>query len=119
MDNLTFHLDSISTDPFQSGPTVFTLTCNSSGGPATTVQWWRSNRLLSDDSVFDMTQTLVSQSGPHYSSTLTGRGRRFGHYQCVVSNSVGNSTSDSGTIGCMFFYKYRLYKREARGHIAP
>ncbi len=92
VDSLTFHLDSVSTDPFQSGPPVFTLTCNSSGWPAPTVQWWRGNGLLSDDSVYDMIQTLVSQSGPHYSSTLTVRGRRPGTYHCVVSNIKGNST---------------------------
>ncbi len=88
VDSLTFHLDSVTTDPLQSRSAVFTLTCNSSGGP---VQWWRGNDLLSDDSVYDMTQTLVSHSGPQYSSTLSAR-RRTGTYQCVVSNIKGNST---------------------------
>ncbi len=109
MDSLTFHLDSVSTDPFQSGPPVFTLTCNSSGGPARTVQWKTDNSLLSDDSVYDMTQTLVSQSGPHYSSTLTVRGRRTGTYQCVVSNIKGNSTEALNVTGMFFISMLSLY----------
>ncbi len=91
VDSLTFHLDSVSTYPFQSGPPVFTLTCNSSGGPATTVQWKRGHREVYEDSSHVITSSLVDQSGPDYTSTLRVRGRRDGGYQCTVHNSKGAS----------------------------
>ena len=87
----TFNLDSVSTGPFQSGFPVFTLTCDSSGGPATTVLWKIGDTVLSDDSDHDMTKTLVDQSVPTYRSTLTVRGRRPGTYKCNVTNSKGES----------------------------
>ncbi len=90
VDSLTFHLDSVSSDPFQSGSPVFTLTCNSSGGPATTVEWWRG-REVHENSVHIMTSSLVDQSGPYYTSTLRVRGRWDGEYRCTVSNSKGTS----------------------------
>ncbi len=89
VDSLTFHLDSVSTDPFQSGPPVFTLTCNSSGGPATTVQWRIGYEEVHDDRNHTMTSSLVDQSGPDYTSTLRVRERRDGVYTCDVSNSKG------------------------------
>ncbi len=92
MDSLTFHLDSVSIDPFQSGPPVFTLTCSSSGGPATTVQWWRGSSEVQDDNTHNMTSSLVDQSGPDYTSTLRVKGRRDGVYSCAVNNSKGTST---------------------------
>ncbi len=91
MDDLTFHLDSVSTYPFQSHPPVFTLTCNSSGGPAETVQWERGGREVHSNSVHIMTSSLVDQSGPDYTSTLRVRGRWNGEYRCTVSNSKGTS----------------------------
>ncbi len=92
VDSLTFHLDSVSTDPFQYGPPVFTLTCNSSGGPATTVQWRTEDREVRDDSNHVMTSSLVDQSGPDYISTLRVRRKRDGLYSCTVRNSKGTST---------------------------
>ncbi len=93
MDSLTFHLDSVSTDSFQSGPPVFTLTCNSSGGPATTVLWRRDNKEVHGNIDYDMTRSLVDQSGPDYTSTLRVKGRRNGVYSCAVRNSKGTSSA--------------------------
>ncbi len=91
MDSLTFHMDSVGTYPFQSGPPVFTLTCNSSGGPATTVVWRIGSREVHDNSNHALTSSLVDQSGPGYTSTLRVKGRRNGKYQCTVRNSKGAS----------------------------
>ncbi len=99
VDSLTFHLGSVSTDPFKSGPPVFTLTCNSSGGPATTVQWRRVGREVHDDSNHDMTSSLVDRSGPDYTSTLRVRGRKNGLYHCTVRNSKGTFTRTLTVIG--------------------
>ncbi len=99
MDSLTFHLDSVSTDPFQSGPPVFTLTCNSSGGPATTVQWKRGYREVHDDGSHVITSSLVDQSGQDYTSTLRIRERSDGVYSCAVKNSKGTSTRSLAVTG--------------------
>ncbi len=93
VDSLTFRLDSISTDSFRSGTPVFTLTCNSSGGPATTVWWKRGGREVHVDSSHVITSSLVDQSGPDYTSTLRVRGRRVGVYSCDVRNSKGKSSA--------------------------
>ncbi len=92
MTGLEFHLDEVNTNPFQSGVPEFTLTCNSSGGPATDVKWKLGNEALTEDSNHTMNCTLVDQLGPDYSSTLTVTGRTVGNYSCNVSNSKGYST---------------------------
>ncbi len=65
---------------------VFTLTCNSGGGPATTVTWKRDGTVVSEDSNHVMTSALVGQSGPDYTSTLTVTGREDGLYTYTVTN---------------------------------
>ncbi len=92
MTGLEFHLDEVNTNPFQSGVPVFTLTCTSSGGPATNVEWKLNDEVLTENSNHTMTRTLVDQLGPDYSSTLTVTGRTVGNYSCNVSNSKGYST---------------------------
>ena len=85
INDLVFQLDTVSSNP-PTGPPVFTLTCNSSGGPATTVTWKRDNTNLTADGEHVMTTTLVDQSGPKYTSTLTVTGRSPGIYNCTVRN---------------------------------
>ncbi len=70
---------------------VFTLTCNSGGGPATTVTWRRDGTVVSEDSNHIMTSGLVDQSGLDYTSTLTVTGREDGLYTCTVTNDIGSA----------------------------
>ena len=80
---ITFQLD---TDP-ATDPPVFTLTCTSTGGPATTVSWRRDGTMLSDDSTYSITsQVLTDTETATYTHTLTVTGRLVGEYQCSVSN---------------------------------
>ena len=79
---ITFQLD---TDP-ATDPPVFTLTCTSTGGPATTVSWWRGSTLLSDDSTYSITSQVTDVETTTYTHTLTVTGRLVGEYQCSVSN---------------------------------
>ena len=79
---ITFQLD---TDP-AINPPVFTLTCNSTGGPATTVSWRRDGTLLSDDSTYSITSQVTDGTTSTYTHTLTVTGRLVGEYQCSVSN---------------------------------
>ncbi len=70
---------------------MFTLTCNSGGGPATTVTWKRDGTVVSEDSNHVTTSALVGQSGPDYTSTLTVTGKEGGLYTCTVTNDIGSA----------------------------
>ena len=65
----------------------FTLTCISTGGPATTVTWTRDSATAMGDemTVLDNAETAT------YTHTLTVTGRLGGLYQCSVSNSKPSS----------------------------
>ena len=81
--DITFQLN---TDP-ATDPPVFTLTCTSTGGPATTVSWRRDGTMLSDDNTYSITsQVLTDAEIATYTHTLTVTGRLLGEYQCSVSN---------------------------------
>ena len=66
---------------------VFTLTCTSTGGPATTVSWRRDGTMLSDDSTYNITSQVTDAEIATYTHTLTVSGRLVGEYQCSVFNS--------------------------------
>ena len=66
----------------------FTLTCTSTGGPATTVTWTRDSETVSGGmTVLDDPVTA------QYTHTLTVTGRLGGQYQCTVSNSKPSQDS--------------------------
>ena len=73
-----------------NGPSPqFSLTCNSTGGPATTVIWTR------DDVTFTRgTETvLINLVTAQYTHTLTVSGRPEGLYTCTVSNNKPSQDS--------------------------
>ena len=59
----------------------FTLTCISTGGPATTVTWTRDSEVVNGTTVLDDAETA------QYIHTLTVTGRLGGLYQCTVENA--------------------------------
>ena len=59
----------------------FTLTCISTGGPATTVTWTRDSEVVVGSTVLDNAETAT------YTHTLTVTGRLGGVYICSVSNA--------------------------------
>ena len=64
----------------------FTLTCTSTGGPATTVTWTRDNETISGG------VTLLDDSvTARYTHTLTVTERLGGQYKCTVSNNKPSS----------------------------
>ena len=66
----------------------FTLTCTSTGGPATTVTWTRDSETVSGGmSVLDDPVTA------QYIHTLTVTGRLGGQYQCTVLNKKPSQDS--------------------------
>ena len=79
----------------------FTLTCISTGGPATTVTWTRDSEMLTGSTVLNDTETA------QYTHTLTVTGRLGGLYTCTVSNdkpsedSVQLSVQGAHTVDCV------------------
>ena len=67
----------------------FTLTCISTGGPATTVTWTRDSATAMGDemTVLDDAETAT------YTHTLTVTERTEGLYRCSVSNSKPSSAA--------------------------
>ena len=71
----------------------FTLTCISTGGPATTVSWTRDNV----DITGEQNETVLHDPvAARYTHTLTVTGRLGGVYTCTVSNN--KPSTDSATL---------------------
>ena len=74
------------------GPSpLFTLTCISTGGPATTVTWTRDSTTVTEGNETVLNDPVNAQ----YSHTLAVRGRLGGVYKCTVEN---NKQSNSLTV---------------------
>ena len=78
-----------------NGPSPpFTLTCISTGGPATTVTWTRDFT-----TVIEGNETVLNDpETAQYTHTLTVRGRLGGAYKCMVENNKSSKTSNSLTV---------------------
>ena len=73
---------------------TFTLTCISTGGPATTVSWTVNNHTMTEDRNHHITsQILTVAVNATYNHTLAVTGRLVGEYQCNVSNNKPSSAS--------------------------
>ncbi|CAI8048276.1 Protein sidekick-2, partial [Geodia barretti] len=82
---VTFTLDSDS---------QFTLTCISTGGPATTVTWTRDSTTVTQG-----TQTVLNDPvTARYTHTLLVRGRREGTFTCTVANNHPSQSSAELTV---------------------
>ena len=82
------------TSELNATTTTFTLTCTSTGGPATTVSWTVNNHTVTEDSVHHITsQVLIDPVNATYTHTLAVTGRLVGDYQCTVSNNKPSSSS--------------------------
>ena len=72
----------------------FTLTCISTGGPATTVTWTRDS-----DTVTEGTETVLDDRvTAQYTHTLTVTGRLGGLYTCTVANDKPFEDSTNFTV---------------------
>ena len=72
---------------------VFTLTCISTGGPATTVTWTRDSVTVTEG-----TETHFDTSTYEYTHTLTVTGRLEGLYTCTVANDRPSIDSANITV---------------------
>ena len=70
-----------------SSPVQFTLTCTSTGGPATSVTWTRDGGTVPYDSTHVLSQTVVDAGETaKYHNTLIVTEVEGGQYQCTVRN---------------------------------
>ena len=70
----------------------FTLTCISTGGPATTVTWTRDSATVTEE-----TETVLNDPvTANYTHTLTGS--VAGEYTCTVSNNKPSNDSANITV---------------------
>ena len=72
----------------------FTLTCISTGGPATTVTWTRDSGEVVGDTETVLNDPVTAQ----YTHTLTVTGRLVGLYTCTVTNNKPSNDSANITI---------------------
>ena len=72
----------------------FTLTCISTGGPATTVTWTRDSTTVTEGNETVLNDPVNAQ----YTHTLTVRGRLRGVYKCTVENNKSPKKSKSFTV---------------------
>ena len=90
--NVTFTVDS----DLNGASPQFTLTCISTGGPATTVTWTRDSVTITEgnDTVLENRETS------QYNHTLTVTERLGGLYTCTVANNrpTNNMTSADFTV---------------------
>ena len=80
------------TSELNATPT-FTLTCTSTGGPATTVSWTVNNHTVIEDRTHNITSQITNTTTATYTHTLTVTGRLVGEYECSVSNNKPSSSS--------------------------
>ena len=67
----------------------FTLTCISTGGPATTVIWTRDSTTVTEGTATVLSDPVTAQ----YTHTLTVTGRAPGIYICTVANNKPSNDS--------------------------
>ncbi|CAI8036052.1 hypothetical protein GBAR_LOCUS20225 [Geodia barretti] len=67
----------------------FTLTCISTGGPATTVTWTRDSTTVTEGKMTELVNTRTAQ----YTHTLSVTGRMPGLYNCTVENNKPSNDS--------------------------
>ena len=87
---------------------LFTLTCVSTGGPATNVTWTRDSNILTEPSSTVLNNAVEAL----YTHTLTVTGRRRGLYACTVINKISSSSTNitiQGLYGILFSHIYTLY----------
>ena len=76
----------------------FTLTCISTGGPATTVTWIRDSVTVTEGTETVLDNRITSQ----YTHTLTVTGRLGGDYTCTVASNKPSNASAQLTVEGIF-----------------
>ena len=91
----------VDSDLYGASP-QFTLTCISTGGPATTVTWTRDPGPVMGDEMSVLNDATTAQ----YTHTLTVTGRLGGLYTCTVAN--GKPSEDSAQLNVQGLHIFNL-----------
>ena len=75
-----------------------TLSCNVAGNPAPTISWTRNGSPL------NTTGRIKFLDGEKHLTITNVNRRESGEYRCVASNSLGNATSNVGTLNVQCKY---------------
>ena len=79
---------------------TYSLTCTSTGSPATIVTWTVNNRTVTEDENNHITsQILTDPETATYNHTLAVTGRLEGQYECIVSNTKSSATGNLTVVG--------------------
>ena len=92
--NATFTVDS----DLNGASPQFTLTCISTGGPATTVTWTRDSHEAPGGRITVLNNATTSQ----YTHNLTVTGRLGGFYRCNVSNNKPSQAIATFNVGGIY-----------------
>ena len=94
---------SLTVDSDLNGPNPqFTLTCISTGGPATTVTWTRDLRNVVGTRSIEVVNGVTAE----YTNTLTVTGSLGGLYTCTVTNEVTPAgASDTFTVEGIYMFR--------------
>ena len=77
---------------------TFTLTCTSTGGPATTVSWTSNNSIVTGDETHIIASLITNTTTATYNHKLMVTGRLVGDYECTVSNNKTSPSSGMVTV---------------------
>ena len=100
-------------------PPAFSLSCVSTGGPATTVTWTREGAAVSYDANHTLNQIVADNVKVIYFNSLAVTGRELGNYTCSVTNdrtaqpaTASLTVSGEGGIFCRLIFTYLNYSSE-------
>ena len=115
MSSIQFHL----TSELNAPTTAFTLTCTSTGGPATNVFWTVNNSAVIEDSTYSITSQVTDTVKATYNHTLTVTEKLVGEYQCSVSNNKPSSSSGMlAVVGKNYFHhNVSIYFEKITQHV--
>ena len=94
---ITTHKGAVMVEDLRFDKRQQTLSCTSTGGPPTTVEWTKNGQSLNiDDITHSQTQTITDESTSMFVTTIFIHRRRdlsgiIGNYSCRVSNSRGTN----------------------------
>ena len=85
-------------------PSIKTLTCTSTGSPATVVTWMKDEQPLTiDGSTYQLTQTVTNRRESTYENVLTINDELnniISHiFHCNIMNALGSASEEVRTLG--------------------
>ena len=87
LDGSVFIAFTLHTDPGASVP-EFTISCQTRGGPPTTVEWSVNETRIEEVTDHNTSQIVLDTYNVEYESRLLVRSRTSGNYSCSITNNI-------------------------------